>query len=314
MRKLKIIQVKSELGAGTRGSSLGVEALKLVAAEMHNSYFADHENIKIATLNHLLFKNHITVYAKKIEPIIEICTKTAEKIKETILKKDFPLVLSGDHSTSCGTISGIKIAYPEKKIGTIWIDAHADLHSPYTTPSGNLHGMPLAAVLNEDNIKNQKNLLDEKHKKLWNDLKNIGNIKPKIHYSDLVFMGLRAMETEEQELIEKNNVKVFIVDAIRKHGAEHAAENCLKYLSHCDLIYISFDVDCLDPSISIGTGTPAPCGLNVAETSNMISHLLKNKKVCCLEVVEINPLLDVKNSMAKIAFEIINKAAAIIEA
>jgi arginase len=205
------------------------------------------------------------------------------------------------------------MAYPESNIGVIWIDAHADLHSPYTTPSGNLHGMPIAASLNEDNIEEKVNDLDYEVIELWEMLKSVGDCAPKIEYRDLVYITLRDFEEQEASLIKKNKVRVVTTNELRKTGVTKLSREILKYLSHCDRVYISFDVDSMDPSISRGTGTPVKGGINEREAADLILEFLQNERTCCLEFTEINPTLDSENVMAETVFEILQKVARQVE-
>lgn len=200
------------------------------------------------------------------------------------------------------------MAYPEKRLGVIWIDAHADMHSPYTTPSGNMHGMPIAGILGEDNKERAMNKPDDETIEYWEKLKNLGGITPKIHYNDLVFIALRDFESPEEALIKNNKVRVFNLPEIRKKAVERIAIEALNYLDHCDLIYVSFDVDSMDSRISSGTGTPVPNGITEKEAGNLIYYIMRSKKICCFEMVEINPTLDKENLMAENAFEILQKA------
>ncbi|MBC7745668.1 MAG: arginase [Flavobacterium sp.] len=308
MREIKIIEVKSELGAGTRGASLGVDAIKIAALDFGSRYFKKYNSVEVANENHLLLEATGSQYAKRISGVLTIAERVAEEVAKTINQKVFPIVLAGDHSSSAGTISGIKKTYPKSKLGIIWIDAHADLHSPYTTPSGNLHGMPLAMVLDEDNIEQKVNMLDQETMNYWYQLKNIGNIAPKITYQDLVFISVRDTEGPEEHLIKKNNIKSFSTADIRKRGVEKVAIEALQYLDNCDLIYVSFDVDSMDAAISKGTGTPVTNGITEREAGNLVSRLMTSDKVCCFEIVEVNPTLDKENLMAENAFEILVRA------
>jgi arginase len=193
-------------------------------------------------------------------------------------------------------------------LGVIWIDAHADLHTPYTTPSGNMHGMPIACVLGEDNKERQQNKPDDETIEYWEKLKALGGITPKINYNDLVYIALRDFEPQEEFLIKKNKVRVFNLQEIRKKAVERVAIESLNYLDHCDIIYVSFDVDSMDSRISSGTGTPVPNGITEKEAGNLIYYIMRSKKIVCFEMVEINPTLDKENLMAENAFEILQKA------
>jgi hypothetical protein len=154
--RLKLYEITSELGAGTRGSSLGVKALKIASLGYNSDYFSLIPTTKIKTENDKLFEKVKHPYAKRIPYIYKMWERMSSSIYQTMaIEKKFPIILTGDHSNAGGLISGVKMAHPDKKIGLIWVDAHADIHSPITTPSGNMHGMPIAALLNEDNLEKQ---------------------------------------------------------------------------------------------------------------------------------------------------------------
>ena len=307
MKKIKFIEVKSEIGAGTRGASLGVDAIKIAALDYGSFLFRQVESVEIPNQNHLLFEAPGSPYAKRMKGILSLYEKIGAEVSATLKKNGFPIVLAGDHSTAGGTIAGIKMAYPKQRLGVIWIDAHADIHSPYTTPTGNMHGMPLAATLGEDNINNKMNKPDKDTVEMWNKLKKVGNISPKITYKDLVYIGVRDIEPEESFLLKKHKVKAFTTAEVKRNGVEKIAREALSHLSHCSLIYISFDVDSMDSSISKGTGTPVRNGITEKEAGSLCVRLIQNEKVCCFEICEVNPTLDKENLMAENTFEILQK-------
>lgn len=308
IKPIKIVEVKSEIGAGTRGSSMGVDAIKIAALDFGSPFFKRFKSVEVQNENNLLLEPVVHDYAKRIKGIYNLNERLAKEIQRTLRADQIPIVLAGDHSSALGTISGLRMAYPEKKLGVIWIDAHADLHSPYTTPSGNMHGMPLACVLGEDNKDRQANKPDDETIEYWEKLKNLGGIAPKIQYNDLVFIALRDYEPPEEYLIKKNKIRVFTLQEIRKKAVERVAIDSLNYLDHCDMIYVSFDVDSMDSRISSGTGTPVPNGISEKEAGNLIYYIMRSKKITCFEMVEINPTLDRENLMAENAFEILQKA------
>lgn len=315
MEKIKLIENSSELGAGTRGASLGVDAMKIASIKANSKYFTNHQIIILPDNNDLLFHDIKYDKAKRINGVIENYELISKTVKETYQKGEFPIVLSGDHSCAGGTIAGIKMSHPDKRLGVIWIDAHADIHSPYTSPSGNIHGMPLATALNIDNKEHQVMEISEELKDQWNRLKNIGGIAPKILAEDLVYVAVRDTEEPEDFFMAKHNVKSYTVEQVRRTGFREIAEEILQYLTACDIIYISFDVDSMDCDlVSYGTGTPVPNGLTEQEAGGLINNLLIDKRVNCLEIVEINPCLDNKqNKMAETAFRILESATAIVE-
>lgn len=287
---------------------MGVDAIKIAALDFGSNFFKKFKSVEVQNENHLLLEPVVNDYAKRIKGIYTLNERLANEIKKTLLKEEVPIVLAGDHSSALGTISGIKMAYPDKRVGIIWIDAHADLHTPYTTPSGNMHGMPIACVLAEDNKERQQNKPDDETVEYWEKLKNLGGISPKIQYNDLVYIALRDFEPQEEFLIKKHKVRVFNLAEIRKKAVERVAIESLNYLDHCDIIYVSFDVDSMDSRISSGTGTPVPNGITEKEAGNLIYYIMRSKKIVCFEMVEINPTLDKENLMAENAFEILQKA------
>ncbi len=308
MRNIKVIEVKSEIGAGTRGASLGVDAIQIAALDFMSSFFVNFPREEVPTENNLLYEPVHSPYAKRIHGVLNMYQRVANSVSETLKSGLFPIVLSGDHSTSGGTIAGIKMARPKSRLGVVWIDAHADLHSPYTTPSGNMHGMPLATALAEDNKAHQIHNPDPKTVELWNELKNVGKIKPKINPEDLVFIALRDYEKEEEDIIKRNNIKVIPVQEVRRKGVENVVRQSLMHLANCDEIYVSFDVDCLDSSISRGTGTPVSNGLREREAEDLVASFMQHHKICCFEITEVNPTLDKENLMAEIAFNILQRS------
>lgn len=308
MRDVKIIEVKSELGAGTRGASLGIDAMQIASMDFSSMFFKNFTSIQVETENRLLLEKTIHPFAKKIEGIVTMYERISDSVSGVIADGSFPIVLSGDHSNAGGTLAGLKKAFPKSRIGAIWIDAHADLHSPYTTPTGHVHGMPLATALNEDNLSCKINNVSSDTKALWDELKSVGFKGPKVKHSDIVFVSVRDTEEPEDVLIKKHGIPNFTTEELRRIGVEKVAKLALKHLSNCDKIYVSFDVDCLDPSISKGTGTPVPDGITEKEAGSLVTRLLENEKVCCFEITEVNPTLDKENLMAENAFELLVKA------
>ena len=312
MKNIKIIEVPSEIGAGTRGASLGIEAIKIAALDFMSNFFIHFPSERIPVENKLLYEPIESPYAKRIKGIVSMYDKVSKSIHDTIKGNFFPVVLSGDHSISGATIAGIKMAKPKSKLGVIWIDAHADLHTPYTTPSGNLHGMPLAVAINEDNRECSVHDVDPDTVKQWNYLKTIGKIAPKVLPEDVVYISLRDFEKEEKHIIEKYGMKVITTKEVRSKGAENIVRSLTRYFSDCSDIYVSFDVDSLDSSLTKGTGTPVSNGLREREAEDIISKLMQNRKVCCFEITEVNPTLDRENLMAEIAFNILQRSVNVL--
>ena len=308
MRNIKIIEVRSEIGAGTRGASLGIDAIRIAALDFMSSFFVNFPSEQVENENRLLYEPVASPYARRIQGIYTMYERVAKSVSETLKSGLFPLVLAGDHSTAGGTIAGIKMAKPKNRLGVIWVDAHADLHTPYTTPSGNMHGMPLATALGVDNLENQVHNPDPQTIEYWNKLKDIGKINPKIQPEDIVYIALRDYEKEEESLIKQHGIRVIPVQEVRRKGVEQVVRQAMLHLAACDDIYVSFDVDCLDSSISRGTGTPVSNGLREREAEDLLASLMQSHKICCFEVTEVNPTLDKENLMAEIAFNILQRS------
>lgn len=305
MRDIKLVEVRSEIAAGTRGASLGIDALKIASLDKTSDFFTKFDPINVPDANNFLWRGNKHPHAKYIDGVYQVLKNVYSTIESLRLEKLFPIVLAGDHSTAAGTIMGIKAAHPEKRLGVIWIDAHADLHTPYTTPSGNMHGMPLAMCIQTDNRDCEANQPAEETVQYWEKIKKIGGDAPKILAKDIVFISVRDTEAPEDFLIKKYGIKNFSTEEVRKLGITKVAAEVLDVLRDCDQIYISFDVDSLDSSISKGTGTPVANGLTVKEALELNTELIKDKRVCCWEIVEVNPTLDSENLMAENAFDIL---------
>jgi arginase len=303
---IQFIFNESELTAGTRGASLGPKALKIAAFNAQCTLFQDYP-VQIIPNNDVAFSHAIVnPFAKRIEDFMNLFKHVDTVLSEALETGHFPIFVSGDHGSAAATIASLQKNYPNQKLGVVWIDAHADLHSPYTTPSGNIHGMPLAIALGEDNLENRRNEPHPETVAYWNGLKNYAGTK-KVQPENLVFVGVRDTETPEDNLIKTLGIKNHTVDEVRRKGPKVIARDVLNQLNSCDLIYVSFDVDSMDPvEVSYGTGTPVKNGLFPIEALDIMEVLVQSGKLCCLEFVEINPCLDNKqNKMAETALGIL---------
>lgn len=308
-KHINFIINSSEITAGTRGASLGPDAILTAARRQENKLFGTYPVNRIPNMNHLLDGETPHQFAKRIDGLVEIYQNISKEVSSVLSAGKFPLVLAGDHGSAGGTIAGIKTAFPDKRLGVVWIDAHGDIHSPYTTPSGNIHGMPLSTALSEDNIPCKSNDVPQETISLWDELKQLGGISPKILPEDLVFVAVRDTEEQEEAVMARLNIKNFTVEEVQQKGESQVTQEILTQLSTCDLIYISFDVDSMDPKFtSHGTGTPVDNGLTPEQAENIMLKLIESGKVACLEMVEVNPCLDEKiNTMAEVAFQLLEK-------
>jgi len=306
-RDIEILINKSEITAGTRGSSLGPEAIMTAARKNDSHFFSKFPIQHVQHMNHLLDTSVKYPFAKRIEGLVEVFKNVNNSVKELLNENKFPLVIASDHGSAGGTIAGIKAAHPNKRLGVVWIDAHGDLHTPYTTPSGNMHGMPLATALNVDNLECKSNEIGDDEKRLWDELKSTGVEGAKLSPDDLVFISVRDTESQEDAIIERLNITNHTVAEIRQSGREEILKRTEEQLDNCDIIYVSFDVDSMDPKdTSHGTGTPVENGLTPDEAMFFMTELAKLDKVVCMEFVEVNPCLDEKiNKMAEVTFDVL---------
>lgn len=314
MPSIQLIKNRSDIGAGTRGSDMGIDAIEIAAINADNDYFIRFPFVDVPTHNESVYNKVRNAFAKRITHVREQCQRVCDAVRTSLDQGFFPIVLSGDHSSALGTISGVKAHFGARRVGVIWIDAHADLHSPYTSPSGNVHGMPLAAALYEDNLEDQVNRVSEHTAGEWNRLKNTGMDGPKIRPHDLVFFGVRDTEAPEDHLMERLEIRNYMVHEVRYRGLETCVAEALERLEDCDVLYVSFDVDSLDCDlVSRGTGTPVSKGFDPEEATAIMKALIASGKVACLEVTEVNPLLDTRgNVMAETAFRVLDEVTAAV--
>lgn len=306
-RNIEIIINTSELTAGTRGASLGPGAIMTAARKQNSTIFGQFPIHSLPDFNHYLDRENTTPFAKRIEGYYKVFQSVAKETAALLKQDKFPVILSGDHGSAAGTIAGIRMAYPDKRLGVVWIDAHGDLHSPYTTPSGNMHGMPLSASLADDNKEMLLNQPEALTVELWESIKHFGGIAPKIKAEDLVFIAVRDTEHPEDSIIERRGIVNHSVETLRRVGVPDVIDAIDAQMVGCDLIYVSFDVDSMDPELtSFGTGTPVGNGIAPEEAKEILTLLSRHPKTVCIEFVEVNPCLDNKmNTMAETAFSLL---------
>lgn len=303
--RFKVITVESDFGAGKKGAAKGPQALLQELQKADFNAFDVFNYTRLAP--HETAPSEETPHGKNIENIRNFQEKIVDHIQDILKLQKLPFILSGDHSSANALISGIKDYHANARIGVIWIDAHADLHSPYTTPSGNIHGMPIAALMGDDHREMGKNDPKKMTRDLWEVLKKLGRrkITPKIQGRDIVFIALRSTEDEEEKIITKEGIKCFRPDDIKTLGIDIVADQTLHHLRNCQYIYISFDVDSLDTQYSVGTGTPVEDGLTIEQAEYLLTRFGKQDKLIGLEITEINPDLDSERPMQKVIAQLV---------
>ena len=360
-KDIAICIVDSELGAGTRGSSLGPTAVLQEVKERlltsHPPHFrwdsltnldkkstednltnldkkstednlAERERkIRIMSPNEALLKSKTedtipltfsSTYCKNIEAIANYCEQLSDEIKKVSKLSKLPVVLSGDHSSAVGIIGGLMRVVPDKRLGVVWIDAHPDLNTPYTSTSGNVHGMSLAALLGEDNLLEKFRKPTKYELRAWEKMKSLGSethtnkdYQKHLLPEDIVLIAARSIDPAEASLIDRLKIRNIPVEELRKDTKKsnsfssydqsntyhNAVLPSLNHLRHCDRIYISFDIDSLDKALVPGTGTPVEEGLSKEEAIALNTHFFtnlsnSNLSICGWEITEVNPKLD----------------------
>lgn len=232
--------------------------------------------------------------AKFIHEIARTCNALGRQLVTTVQNRRIPLVVGGDHSIAMGTAWGL--AQSEIDFGLLWIDAHADINTPTTSPSGNVHGMPIAAMIG---------LEPAAMMKPWLDLAATPPLTP----DRIVLMGVRDVDPGEREALKTLGITVYTMADVDRMGVAAVIDKALSYLlGRCQSLYVSFDLDALDPGVAPGVGTPKEGGLTYRESHLVMESIAATERLCALEVVEINPILDVANKTARVATGLIASA------
>ncbi|MGG1397987.1 arginase [Bacillus salipaludis] len=285
MKKLSIIGMPMDLGQMRRGVDMGPSAIRYAGINERLKPLFD----EVHDLGDIPIGRPEVVVDKEsnlrnLDLVAEKNTLLAEKVDEVIESGSFPLVLGGDHSIAIGTLAGVAKHY--KNLGVIWYDAHGDLNTAETSPTGNIHGMPLAASLGLGHP-----LLTE-----------LGGYSPKIKPENVVIIGARALDDGEKDLIKEIGIKVYTMHEIDRLGMTKVMEETIAYLKErTDGVHLSLDLDGLDPNDAPGVGTPVMGGISYRESHLAMEMLEESKIITSAEFVEVNPILDEKNRTATCA-------------
>jgi arginase len=290
---VSIIGFPMDLGADRRGVDMGPSALRIAGLQTKLEALGykveDNGDIKIEIMERQKIKN---TKLKYIDEIIKTSKMLAEKVEKVLEKGSFPLCIGGDHSMALGTISGIASYCKKRKLrlGVIWIDAHSDMNTDESSPSGNIHGMPLAALLGLG----------------YDELVNFLGFSPKLHPENCALIGIRSIDEAEKLNIKKLQVPIYTMNDIDKLGIHRIIAKVLKqFREKVDHIHISFDVDSVDPLVAPGVGTPIPGGLSYREAHLLMETIAECGCMSSLEIAEVNPILDHKNQSAVFTAELV---------
>jgi arginase len=287
MKRISIIGVPMDLGQTRRGVDMGPSAMRYAGVierlERLHYEIEDLGDIPIGKAERPDDEGS-QLNLRNLKAIAEANEKLAKTVDDVIKRGSFPLVLGGDHSIAIGTLAGIAKHY--KNLGVIWYDAHGDLNTPETSPSGNIHGMPLAASLG----------LGHPY------LTNIGGYSPKVKPENIVLIGIRSLDEGEKQLIREKGIKVYTMHEIDRLGMTTVMEETIAYLKErTDGVHLSLDLDGLDPNDAPGVGTPVIGGLTYRESHLAMEMLAEAKLITSAEFVEVNPILDERNKTASVA-------------
>ncbi len=293
---IHLLEMPLDFGASRHGSDMGPSAIRLAGIKE-----------KLESLGHTI-SNHSDIFsvspqeyeqvgnpkAKYLEPITRACTKLAEHVEKICSDQEFPLVLGGDHSISLGSIAGAAAfaKNQNKKVGVLYVDAHGDFNTDQTSPTGNIHGECLAACAGLG-LKELTDLYYQGRK-----------IDPK----DICFVGVRDLDPGEKKLMKESGATVFTMSDIERQGFPSIVRQITEFFkSHADYIHVSFDMDVLDPMFAPGTGIPLPGGLTNREALLLMEEMAATNKVLSADIVEVNPILDVRNQTAALAVSLASR-------
>lgn len=290
---ISIIGFPMDLGSGRRGVDMGPSALRIAGLENKLELLGykveDTGDIDIEIMERQKLNNPRLRYLNEILKTSKILASRVEKVLE---QNKFPLCIGGDHSMAIGTIAGISSYCRKNKLtlGVIWIDAHTDMNTDETTPSGNIHGMPLAASMGLGNP----------------GLVNFYGFAPKLKPENCAIIAARSIDVEERKIIKKLNPAVYTMSDVDKLGIHRIISRVLKqFKEKVDHIHVSFDVDSVDPNFAPGVGTPVPGGINFREAHLLMEAIAECGCMSSLEIAEVNPILDVRNSSALFAADLV---------
>ncbi|PYX15436.1 MAG: arginase [Acidobacteria bacterium] len=291
-KKIRVIGVPLDLGQSRRGVDMGPSAVRVAGLEARlealGHMVEDGGNVSVAIAEQ---KKEGHPHAKYLKEITATCVKHAELMIKTLESGKVPIVLGGDHSVAAGTVAGVAEFYrrQNQKIGLIWIDAHSDINTPESSPSGNVHGMPLAAIMGLGPP----------------ELANILNFSPKVSPENCVLVGVRDIDAVEKENVRQAGIEVFTMRDIDERGMRTVMEEALRMAGRGTAGYhISLDMDWVDPEDAPGVGTPVRGGATYREAHLAMEIIADHGRMLSFEIVEVNPVIDEHNRTAELAVEL----------
>ncbi len=290
-RLVAVIGAALDLGAGRRGVDMGPSAIRYAGLDQRIADLGyvchDRGNVETAVAEATAVGDE---KARFLPQIKATCTRVAGLVAEAVRGGLFPLVLGGDHSVALGTLAGLAEVHGPG--GALWIDAHGDLNSPETSPSGNVHGMVLAAALGLAGPRFQED----------------GWGLPALEEGRFALVGVRSLDDGERELLGRLDARVFTMSDVDRLGAERAVREALTHVAGGGFVHVSLDMDALDPEVAPGVGTPVRGGLSYREAHLALELVAESGLASALDVVEVNPILDRENETATLAVDLVASA------
>lgn len=284
-KTIRIIGVPIDLGQDQRGVDMGPSAIRyagLSAALKALGYpLHDAGNLYVPVRDALANQKQ----GDFLPAIQQVCQMVYEAAAQAVAADEIPLFLGGDHSLAIGTIGGMT---SREAAGVIWVDAHGDANRPQTSPSGNVHGMPLAALMGEG----------------FPELVNVGRPGAKLEGKDVVMIGIRDLDEGERSWLRQSGIRVYTMRELDERGMSAVIRESLTALEHVSRIHVSLDMDSLDPTQAPGVGTPSSGGISYREAQLLMEIIADSDKLCSADIVEINPILDHENRTARMAVEL----------
>jgi arginase len=291
-----LLGVPMDLGSGRRGVDMGPSAIRIAGLSERlrelGHKVADEGDFSIKNLEELRVGDEHARYLAEIARAARLVCRKVERVMD---RGDFPLVLGGDHSIAVGTVSGVAAhaRRQRKKVGVLWIDAHGDINTPETSPTGNIHGMPLASLLGDGP----------------EELTGVGGDFRKVDPANVALVGIRSLDEGEKIRLKHYGVQVHTMSDIDRHGIHRVMKKAMARVTDgTAYLHVSFDLDAVDPTVAPGVGTPVKGGLDYREAHLIMELLSDSGRMTSLEMVEVNPILDDRNASGAFAVELVQSA------
>ncbi len=293
MTAVSIIGVPSDLGANMRGANIGPTAIRIAGLheklKMMGCEIEERGDITVP-LREMISPSELAIHYRPA--ILEICNRISDEVYRALTLGRKPIVLGGDHSIGMGTISGVSRFTREQNgaMGLVWIDAHADMNTPRTSHTGNIHGMPLSVLLGHG----------------FPDLVNINGFSPKVKAENVALIGIRTLDSEEKELCRTSGVRYFTMREIDERGMHAVMQEAIAVVTNGTVgFHVSFDLDGIDPLYAPGVSTPVTGGISYREAHLILEMMADTKKVLSMEFVELNPMCDSEHKTAGLVIDLI---------